>query len=185
MAVTALPRSFAVLDSEVESPAANVGALLSPAPLLGLGDRVVGDPGRGYVRRMSIPVPLERLRTALAERAPRAYLLTVTDDGRPHAVHVAVRWEGAALAADVGKGTAANAAARPAAVSLVFPVRAPDDYSLILDATAAVAGGGDGRRLLLAPTKAVLHRAAAVPDPAATCADDCVPLLPETGVKQS
>jgi hypothetical protein len=132
---------------------------------------------------MSIAVPLDRLRAALDERAAVAYLLTVTDDGRPHAVHVAVAWEGDTLAAEVGKRTAANAAARPAAVSLIYPVRTPDDYSLIVDGHASVAGE-DGRRLQITPTKAVLHRPAAAPDPASACDADCVPLLPTTPSKE-
>ena len=63
---------------------------------------------------MSIPVPPDRLRDAIAERSDGAYLLTVSDDARPHAVHAAVRWQGDALAAEVGKRSADNAAARPA-----------------------------------------------------------------------
>jgi hypothetical protein len=132
---------------------------------------------------VSIPVALEELRAALAERPSSAYLLTVADDGRPHAVHVALAWDGDRLAADVGRRTAANAAARPTAVSLVFPVRTPDDYSLIVDGSAqvaaAVADGGD-RRVLVSPTKAVLHRPAAAPDPSSACGSDCVPLLDST-----
>ena len=130
---------------------------------------------------MSIPVPLDGLRLALEERGTNAYLLTVTDDARPHAVHVPVRWQDDVLAADVGKRSAANAAARPS-VSLLYPVRRDGDYSLIVDGTAAVASHGDGHRLLITPTKAVLHRPAAAPDPAAPCGADCVPLLsPSTG----
>jgi hypothetical protein len=121
---------------------------------------------------MSIPVPPERLRTEITERGPNAYLLSVSDDGHPHAVHGSVRWEGDALVADVGKRTAANAAARPA-VSLLFPVRGEGDYSLIVDGTAVVAG----RRVLITPTRAVLHRAAATPAPASSCGADCVPLM--------
>lgn len=127
---------------------------------------------------MSIPVSLEGLRGALAERPAGAYLLTVTDDGRPHAVHVAVEWDGDRLAVAVGKRSAANAAARPS-VSLLFPLRTDGDYSLIVDGTASSAAGGAEPRVLITPGKAVLHRAAAVPDPAAPCAADCVPLLPE------
>jgi hypothetical protein len=126
---------------------------------------------------MSIPVPLKELRAALEERGGGAYVLTVSDDARPHAVHVTVRWEGDLLAADVGKRSAANAAARPA-VSLLYPMRADGDYSLILDGTAAVASREDGQRLLITPTKAVLHRPAVTPDPASPCSADCVPLLP-------
>ena len=130
---------------------------------------------------MTVDVALERLRTAVAERGTRAYVLTVSDDGRPHAVHAAVRWEGDALAADVGRRSAANATARPA-VSLLYAARSDADYSLIIDGDATVASGEDGPRLLVTPTKAVLHRPAAAPDPTATSCDaDCVPLLPPTG----
>jgi hypothetical protein len=148
------------------------------SPPAQIASRVVADAASGYGRRMSISVPLDRLRAALAERSEAAYLLTVTDEGRPHAVHVAVRWDGDALAAEVGKRTAANAAARPAAISLVYPLRAPDDYSVIVDGTAVVASGEEGPRLRITPTKAVMHRPAAVPDPAAACGADCVPLMP-------
>ena len=126
---------------------------------------------------MSIPVALGELHAAIAERGPGVYLLTVSDDARPHAVHVVVRWEDDALAIEVGKRSAANAAARPA-VSLLFPVRTADDYSLIVDGTATVVEAtGAQPRLRILPTQAVLHRPAATPDPSSTCAADCVPLL--------
>ena len=123
---------------------------------------------------MSIPVPLDRLRAEIAERGEGAYLLTVADDARPHAVHVAVRWDGDVLVAEVGKRSAANAAAR-SAVSLLYPLRAAGDYSLIVDGTATVSP--DGGRVSVTPTKAVLHRPAAVVDADAACGADCVPLL--------
>jgi hypothetical protein len=124
---------------------------------------------------MSIPVALDDLRAAVAERGGAAYLLTVSDAGAPHAVHVAVAWDGDRLAADVGKRTAANAAAR-SQVSLLWPVRDGGDYSLIVDGTAAV----DGRRVLVTPTHAILHRAATGAAPAAratSCDADCAPLV--------
>jgi hypothetical protein len=88
-----------------------------------------------------------------------------------------VRWEGDALVAGVGKRSAANAAARPA-VSLLYPVRADDDYSLIVDGSAVVESRENGQRLLITPAKAVLHRPAPAPDPTSECGADCVPLLP-------
>jgi hypothetical protein len=125
---------------------------------------------------MSVPIPLEGLRTALAERGEIAYVLTVSEDGRPHAVHGRVRWEGDALATQVGRRSTANAAARPF-VSLLYPVRSDGDYSLIVDGTATIAGDA----LLVTPVKAVLHRPAPAPDPArAGCEADCVPLLSPT-----
>ena len=128
---------------------------------------------------MSLAVPIEQLRAAIAERGGAAYLLTVSGDGRPHAVHVAVRWDGDVLIADVGKRSAANAAER-SIVSLLYPIRAADDYSLIIDATAAVASNDDAPRLRITPTKAVLHRPAAAPDLSSSCDSDCVPLLKST-----
>ena len=123
---------------------------------------------------MSISVPLDGLRAALAERPAGAYLLTVSDGGRPHAVHVVLHWEGDRLAAEVGRRSAANAAARPS-VSLLYPLRTPDDYSLIVDGTAAMEVGAS--RLLIAPTSAILHRPAAAPSTESACGADCVPLV--------
>src|SRR5262245_15970573 len=107
-------------------------------------------------RRMSIPVPLDRVRSATEERGGHAYVLTVSDDGRPHAVDTVVVWEGDALVADVGRRSARNAMARPF-VSLLYPARAPGDHSLIVDGSAAVIPGGDGHQLRVTPTWAVLH----------------------------
>jgi hypothetical protein len=128
---------------------------------------------------MSVPVPLQRLRAAVEERGASGYLLTVCDDGSPHAVHAPVHWEGDAIVVDVGKRSAANATAR-SSVSLLFPVRAEGDYSLIVDGTAAPASSDGDQRVRVTPTRAVLHRPAVVPDPSSSCTADCVPLLPAT-----
>src|SRR5512143_403289 len=117
---------------------------------------------------MSIPVTLESLRIALEDRGKSAYLLTVSDDGRPHAVHVAVRWEGDDLTVEVGKRSAANAAARPS-VSLLAPLRETGDYSLIIDGSATAATESGEPRLRITPTRAVLHRPAPAPDPSSSC----------------
>jgi hypothetical protein len=125
---------------------------------------------------MSIPVSLERLRAALAERQPAAYVLTVSEDGSPHAVHAGVAWDGDMLVTDVGRRSAANATARPS-VSLLYPLRSAEDYSLIVDGTAVVVPSEAGHRLRVTPTRAVLHRAAAAPVATdAPCQSDCVPL---------
>src|SRR6185369_14055457 len=97
---------------------------------------------------MSVPVPLDGLRAAIAERGDHAYVLTVADDGSPHAVHATVMWDGDALVARVGKRTAANVDARPS-VSLLYPLRSTTDYSLIVDGTATTVAEADARRLVV------------------------------------
>ena len=126
---------------------------------------------------MSIAVGLDELRAEIEGRSRAPYVLTVSPDGRPHAVAISVCWDGDSLILDPGNRTADNAADRPL-VSLVWPPDMADGYSLIVDASVTVVDGpGDGRnRLVLAPTKAVLHRPATVPGSADGCAADCIPL---------
>lgn len=89
------------------------------------------------------------------------YLLTVSDDTRPHllALHPAVHGDGddRILRFDAGGGRACrNAAARPT-VSVVFPPNAASDgMSLVVDGEATV----DGDLVDVRPTWAVLHRRA-------------------------
>ena len=125
---------------------------------------------------MSIPVPARTLEGAVDERGSAAFVLTVSDRGTPHVVNAEVVWSGGGLTAVVGAGTAHNASGRPQ-VSLLYPCRRPDDYSLIVDAIATVTATDDRFRLHLTPTRAVLHRSAPAPDPAASlCGSDCIPL---------
>ena len=78
--------------------------------------------------------------------------------------------------ATVGVRTADNACHRPR-VSLLYPSRDYADYSLIVDAIATVDVTDDGARLLLAPTRAVLHRPAPAADPSTSpCGSDCIPV---------
>jgi hypothetical protein len=120
---------------------------------------------------MSIPVDIEALDVEMAAR-PLCYLLTVSDDGRPHAVAVAATVEAGRLAAEAGRRSRSNAAARPQ-VSLLLPPVERDGHSLIVDGTARV----DGSTVSVAPLRAVLHRAATSPAPAGGgCASDCVEL---------
>jgi hypothetical protein len=110
------------------------------------------------------------LGAALRERGPAAYVITTDGDARPHVVLARMsRHEND----EVGKRTAANASRQPH-VSLLFPVRDPSDYSLIVDAVATVEAPD---RLRLAPTRAVLHRPGPASAPAvSSCGSDCVPL---------
>jgi len=103
---------------------------------------------------MSVGVSLERLRAEVERFGSSPYLLTVTADGRPHAVAVTVSWEGDALVVGAGSKTVANAAERPA-VTLLWPALEARGYTLIVDGVAR-AGGVD--QLMVQPGKAVLHR---------------------------
>jgi len=123
---------------------------------------------------MSIPVPLRDLDAAVRDRGAAAYVLTVSERGSPHVVQTTIARNMGGLAAVVGARTADNARSRPR-VSVLYPSRGPADYSLIIDAVATVDTTEDGPRLLLAPTRAVLHRSVPAPDPGtSSCGSDCV-----------
>jgi len=125
---------------------------------------------------MSIPVALRDLDAARRERGPTAYVLTVNESGGPHVVNAEVLDVDGGVMARVGERTAGNARSR-SLVSLLYPIRHSDDYSLIVDAVATVVTTPDGIWLRLAPTRAVLHRPALAPDPTASpCGSDCIPL---------
>jgi hypothetical protein len=75
-------------------------------------------------------------------------------------------------------GTATAPAARPKVSLLWAPIEA-GGYSLIVDAEASVSGEGEAARVLLRPTRGVLHRPAAAPGaqaPKPGCSAVCVPL---------
>jgi hypothetical protein len=104
---------------------------------------------------MSIKVELDELRAKIEALRGDAFLVTVSDDGRPHTVAVRARWEGDELVVPAGRTTLANAHSRPL-VALLWPPPAPGEYSLIVDATVTNADGD----VHLQPTRAVLHRPA-------------------------
>jgi hypothetical protein len=131
---------------------------------------------------MSIPVDLDELAAAMTDY-PTAFLITVNDDLRVHAVQVHPSLEDGALRiAEPGRRTSANLAVRPD-VTVLFPPHEPGGYTLLVDGRADLASGeesGGGGRTAVVPTAAVLHRAATQPavdpsDPDA-CVNDCVPL---------
>jgi hypothetical protein len=107
---------------------------------------------------MSIRVELDELWAVTERQAPFAYLLTVSDDGRVHAVAITprVREDGReTITCDAGNRSCANASSRPN-VSLLWPPGEPGDYSLIVDGTAAVSGSN----VQITPERAVRHRPA-------------------------
>src|SRR3954447_18047001 len=102
---------------------------------------------------MSVGVELQRLHEEVSKFGASPYLLTVSDDGRPHATAVTISWDGEALVAGVGRRSGANAQARPD-VSLLWPPVGGDGFSLIVDGSADV----DGEKVKVRPDAAVLHR---------------------------
>jgi hypothetical protein len=123
--------------------------------------------------RMSISVELERVRDEASQRAG-AYLLTVSEDARPHVVAVTVDWDGESLVMGAGRSSARNATAR-SDVTVLWPPAESGGYSLIVDGDAEVAPSDDGGQVTVRPTRAVLHRPGTGSAPG--CASDCVPLL--------
>lgn len=120
---------------------------------------------------------LTKLRAQLPHYANPPYLLSSSDDGRPHAVAVRVHWEGDRLLLSAGRRSLANVAARQA-VSVLWAARGADDYSLIVDGDAEVVGSGESAAVRITITRAVLHRPGAPLTPTASvCGSDCVPLL--------
>ena len=127
---------------------------------------------------MSIAIAVDRLRNEMQRFTFPPYLITVSDDAHPHAVAVDVTWERDTLATKVGKRSARNASAHPD-VSLLWPPNEPGGYSLIVDGTAAFTTDD---RIVVTPTRAVLHRPAASADLLKPgCTADCEPILDAPG----
>ncbi|MFN3219753.1 MAG: hypothetical protein ACE367_24975 [Acidimicrobiales bacterium] len=136
---------------------------------------------------MSIPVEVEALPETIARYGPATFLLTTSDDGRPHATHVVVEVDGPRLRCPLGRRTARNGTAQPL-VSLLWPPNEPGGYSLIVDGEIAVepaVGEGDAHGVVTA-TKAVLHRPAPVEGAEdAACGSDCLTIdIPGTGADE-
>lgn len=117
---------------------------------------------------MSIAVQPAELAATLAD-FQFAYLLTVSDDGRAHAVASQPRLADGSFTLDkLGKRSRKHVLARPA-VTLLWPPQDAGGYSLIVDGDATLADDV----LVIAPTRAVLHRPGPSPDPASACTSDC------------
>lgn len=103
---------------------------------------------------MSIQVDLAELATTLADY-PWAFFITVNDASVAHSLAVPTDFRDGAFHLQAGRGTRANAAARPA-TTLAFPGVNGAAYSLIVDGTAEVLDDA----VRFTPTSAVLHRPA-------------------------
>jgi hypothetical protein len=103
---------------------------------------------------MSIAVSLDELESKLA-LYPWGFLITVSDAGRAHSLAVPTQYVDGVLAASAGRGTRANATARPE-LTMVFPPASGTEFSLIVDGVARVFDD----HVEVTPTSAVLHRPA-------------------------
>ena len=115
---------------------------------------------------MSVKVDLAELAQHL-QHYGIAYLLTVGDDARPHAVAVQPSFDGRALdVTGLGRQTRANLEARPD-ITLLWPPFEHGGYSLIVDGRGTLSDSG----VSVEPGRAILHR----PADDGT-GHDCVPL---------
>jgi hypothetical protein len=122
---------------------------------------------------MSVKVDLAKLADRVADH-DYAYLLTVSENLRPHAVAVQPVVRDTSLWLGVlGNRTLANLAAH-SDVTVLFPPRERGGYSLIVDGRAATAEDG----VLVVPSHAVLHRPTDHPVETAdgSCGNDCLPV---------
>jgi hypothetical protein len=123
---------------------------------------------------MSVKVDLDRLADVLSDYA-FAYLISVGDDYRAHTVAIEpLLTDGRLDVGTVGRHTRENTA-RHGDVTIVWPPREPDGYSLIVDGQARPSGD---ETLTIEPARAVLHRKATSNSPGTDPAGlhDCVPL---------
>ena len=121
---------------------------------------------------MSIRVELDELREQVAACGPYAYLLTVTEDGRPHAVSLRMEWDGDDLVCAPGSRTLANAERGPE-VSLLWPDSGREGFALFVNGPAEVRADGDAKKVVVKPASAVLHK---TPEGDAE-APGCVPVM--------
>ena len=120
---------------------------------------------------MTVPVGLEQLFTEAAKYGDAPYLLTVSDDGRPHAVSVRISWENGNLQLSGGTRSRSNASRRPE-VTLLWPAIEHGGFSLIVDGSASVSG----EQIVIRPASAVLHRSFGA-SPEREAGSECRPVL--------
>jgi len=106
---------------------------------------------------MSIRVDLDKVREQVEACRSCAYLLTVNDDGSPHAVSLRMELKDDELVGRPGGRTTANAERSPD-VSLLWPVSGRDGFALFVNGRAEVRIDGGSATVAVKPTSAVLHK---------------------------
>lgn len=121
---------------------------------------------------MSKPVDMQALANAVADFGS-AYLITVAvgDSIHTSVVHPIIEAENVCVPAPSSR-VQANTAHRPK-VSLVWPPREPNGYSLIVDGAARL----EGDNLRIIPSRAILHRPEIIGElDGDSCVADCIEL---------
>lgn len=121
---------------------------------------------------MSKPVDMHALAKAVIGY-DFAYLITIADGDRIHTSAVQPMFDGESLFVTAPSShVQANTDQRPK-VSLVWPPREPDGYSLIVDGAAQLKGDN----LKVVVSRAILHRPEIIAPPDGdSCVSDCIEL---------
>lgn len=121
---------------------------------------------------MGKTVDMRELENVIAEYG-FAYLITIADGDRIHTSVVQPTIEGERLLVFAPSSRVrANTGQRPK-VSLVWPPREPDGYSLIVDGVAQF----EGDNLTVVPSRAIQHRPEIIAPPESEgCVADCIEL---------
>jgi hypothetical protein len=106
---------------------------------------------------VSLPVPLASLAEQVERFGEVVYVITADEHGKGHVVSVTVAWAGDELVVGAGRRTSRNVEATGTS-TLLWPAPAGEPYSLIVDGDARVDAGE--AKLVIRPTRAVLHRVA-------------------------
>jgi hypothetical protein len=126
--------------------------------------------------------PWERLHSEIDKAATDPYLLTISGDSRPHCSCSEVSWDESGLIVPAPSGWAESEAIGRQQVTLLWPPAQRSGYSLIVDGMAKGAEIEGQAMLVVAPTRAVLHRRGKTNNPTgSTCQSDCIPLFPAPG----
>lgn len=121
---------------------------------------------------MSKPVDMQALGKTVADY-DFAYLITIADGDRIHTSAVQPTFDGENLFVTAPSSRVqANTGQRPN-VSLVWPPREPDGYSLIIDGAAQL----EDDNLRVVPSRAILHHPEIIAPPDGdSCVSDCIEL---------
>jgi hypothetical protein len=123
--------------------------------------------------------PWEQLHSEIDQAETDPYLLSVRGDGRPHCSCSEVSWDASGLIVPAPSGWAASEDLGRQQVTLLWPPAQRSGYSLIVDGMAEGAEIEGQAMLVVAPTRAVLHRRGRAINPTgSTCQSDCIPIFP-------